>query len=119
MRAMLFPFLGLGALLGSCARPPTTTTTTVATPSTTYTCTGETGCCCETPIQHANPAAGRWPGCAVDYDCVVMRPGGVPHPNPAVGLVDVHLCRARLASPASVPPIASTQPAFCRTDLAP
>ena len=111
------PCLFLGALLAGCA--PLTTTTTVTAPSGTFTCSGDTGCCCNSPIQHANPAAGRWPDCAGGYECVAMQPGGVIHPNPAVGRIDVNLCRSRLASPATIPQIASTQPAYCRTDLTP
>lgn len=117
MRSIIFLFLGLGALLASCAL--FTTSTTVTAPSGTYTCNGDTGCCCNSPIQHANPAAGRWPDCAVGFECVAMQPGGVVHPNPAVGRIEVNLCRSRLASPATMPQLASTQPAYCRTDLTP
>ncbi|MEW6120190.1 MAG: hypothetical protein AB1593_08875 [Pseudomonadota bacterium] len=117
MRPIPFLILGLGVLLGSCAL--FTTTTTVTTPSATYICTGETGCCCNSPIQHASPSAGRWPDCAMGYECVAMQPGGVIHPNPLIGRIDVNLCRSRLASPAVIPQIASTQPAYCRTDLTP
>jgi hypothetical protein len=114
MRSIPSLFLGLAALLAGCA------SFTVTAPSATYTCNGETGCCCNAPIEHANPAAGRWPqDCAVGYECVAMQPGGILHPNPAVGRIDVNLCRSRLASPATIPQIASTQPAYCRADLAP
>ena len=117
MRSMSTLLLGLSTLLAGCAL--FTTTTKVTTPSATYTCTGETGCCCNAPIQFADPSAGRWPDCAVGYECVALQPGGVIHPDPAVGRIDVNVCRARRASPASVPPVASTQPRYCRTDLAP
>lgn len=105
-------------LLSGCfhtTRPGTTTTVTFG--GATYTCAGETGCCCNAPIQHNNPGAGNWPDCATDYECVAMQPGGVVHPDPGVGRVDVNLCRPRQASPAAVPQIAPTQPSYCRVDL--
>jgi hypothetical protein len=89
------------------------------TTTTTYSCNGETGCCCNSPMQHSNPGAGNWPDCGTGYQCVGMQPGGVLHPDPAIGRIDVNVCQRVGAPLTAAPQVASTQPSFCRTDLVP
>jgi len=109
-RPLLF---GLGLLvattLSGCFHTrPAGPTATVAN------CSGA-GCCCNSPIEHYNPAAGSWPDCDTGFTCKSMRPGGVVHPG---GFrVDVNVCQtngAPLTAPLMIKP---GEPSFCRTDI--
>ncbi|MFK8031088.1 MAG: hypothetical protein AB8G18_12705 [Gammaproteobacteria bacterium] len=101
----------LGTFLSAGCTTPTVT-------YTTYTCNGEAGCCCNSPIYaDASNGSGNWPDCSAGYECRAMQPGGVTHPS--IGRLDVNVCKARsapLPQPVSIGP---TQPAYCRADLAP
>jgi hypothetical protein len=102
----------LSLLLSGCVSG---TSSSVTYGGVTYTCNGETNCCCNAPIQHNNPGAGSWPDCSTGYTCKGLQPGGVVVPG--IGRVDVNVCQKNTA-PASAPlAIASTQPSYCRVDI--
>ncbi len=107
---------GVVSLLGVLALSACAPTTTY----TTYTCNGEQGCCCNSPIYYDSSAgSGNWPDCAATFECRAMQPGGVEHPSASIGRIDVNVCKSRSAPQTQPVSIASTQPAFCRADLAP
>lgn len=113
IRSNRWLLLGVGALavstLSGCFHTrPSGPTATIPN------CSGA-GCCCNSPIEHNNPAAGNWPDCDAGFTCKGMQPGGVVHP--AGFRLDVNVCQingAPLTAPLMIKP---GEPSYCRTDI--